>query len=134
MTAELSASSFVSVSMRLLIVSMCLVLAATAASAADLSGRWQFSVDLDNGGHGDPVFNLEQKGDLLTGTYLGPLGEHKVTGTVKGDKAEIVLKFEREGEMVTGVYSGKVESDRKMSGTVNFGGGAQTGKWVATRQ
>jgi hypothetical protein len=57
-----------------------------SALAADLKGTWKFSVDLDNGKHGDPVFVLKQTNDPLTGTYEVPSGRQKVTGNIKGDR------------------------------------------------
>ena len=103
-------------------------------SAADLTGTWQFSVDLDQGGHGDPVFTLKQTGTALSGTYKGPLGEYPVTGNVTGERVELSFTFDRDGQSIKAVYKGKLESDGKLSGTLDFGGGTTTGKWVAVRQ
>ena len=58
------------------------VVAVRATAPADISGTWQFSVDLDSGGHGDPTFVFKQDKETLTGTYDGPLGQYIVTGTV----------------------------------------------------
>jgi len=111
----------------------CLFILLTAsASAADFSGKWQFSVDLDGGGHGEPVFVLEQKDSAISGTYSGPLGEYKVSGRAKGDEAEFGFTFEREGETLKAVYKAKLESAKKMSGTVNLGENTR-GVWTATR-
>jgi hypothetical protein len=107
--------------------------AGLTAGAADISGTWAFSVDLDDGGHGDPTFVFKQEGEKLTGTYSGPLGEHKVTGTVKGDKAVFGFEFSREGENVKATYTGTIESPTKMTGTVDFSGLAR-GKWTATKK
>jgi len=56
------------------------------AARPNVAGTWQFSVDLDEGSHGDPIFVFRQEGDKLTGTYDGPLGHQEVTGTVTGTK------------------------------------------------
>src|SRR5262245_41002706 len=103
------------------------------SSAADISGTWNFSVDLEEGGHGDPVFVFKQEGEKLTGTYSGPVGEHNVTGTVKGDKAVFGFEFTREGETFKATYTGTIESPTKMTGTVEFSGGPK-GKWTATKK
>lgn len=107
--------------------------AAFLTSAADLSGTWIFSVDLDSGGHGDPTFVLKQEGDKLTGNYNGPLGEQKVTGTVTGSKAVFGFEFSSDGQTVKATYTATVETAEKMSGTVEFSGGPK-GKWTATRK
>jgi hypothetical protein len=46
-----------------------------AVNAFDISGKWVFSVDLDDGGHGDPTFVYKQDQNKLTGSYDGPLWE-----------------------------------------------------------
>ena len=104
--------------------------------AADISGTWKFSVDLEDGGHGDPTFVLEQKGGKLSGTYNGPLGEHNVTGTVTGDTAQFGFSFERDGEAVKVAYTARIESAAKMSGAIRLDGpdGGGSGKWTAVKQ
>ena len=77
------------------------LLAATAllpASAADISGKWAFSLDIDGGGHGDPTFVFEQKANKLSETYEGPLGKHTFTGTVTGKTAEFSFSAEQGGQ------------------------------------
>jgi len=103
------------------------------ASAADVTGTWSFSVDLENGGHGEPTFTFKQDGENLTGTYSGPLGDQKVTGIVKGAQAVSfdVAAGDRISVKVT--YTGTIESQTKMSGTVEFSGGPK-GKWTATKK
>lgn len=103
------------------------------ANAADLSGTWNFSVDIEEGGHGDPTFVFKQDGDQLTGSYSGPLGEQKVTGTVTGEQAVFGFDFKNEDQTVKATYTGKIESPTKMTGTVEFSGGAH-GKWTATKK
>jgi hypothetical protein len=106
------------------------------SGAEDISGTWNFSVDLDSGGHGEPTFVFKQEADKLTGTYNGPLGEYKVTGTVTGVKAVFGFEFpSKDGEAGKATYTGTIESPTKMTGTVEFsdGNGSERGKWVAGR-
>jgi hypothetical protein len=102
---------------------------------ADLSGTWSFSVDLDSGGHGEPTFVFKQEADKLTGTYNGPLGEYKITGTVTGAKAVFSFEFPQDGGKGKATYTGTIESPTKMTGTVEFiaDKGNVRGKWVASR-
>ena len=102
-------------------------------SATDISGTWNFSVDIEDGGHGDPTFVFKQEGEKLTGTYSGPLGEQTVTGTVKGDQAVFGFEFKNEDQTVKATYTGKIESPTKMTGAVEFSGGPK-GKWTATKK
>lgn len=117
-----------------------LLLAATIiamAAEADLTGAWTFSVELGDGGHGDPSFVLKQDKEKLTGTYSGPMGELKVVGTVTGDKAVFGFDFERDGSKGHATYTGTIDAPTKMHGTVEFkaeDGGAANGSWTATRK
>jgi hypothetical protein len=103
------------------------------ASVADITGTWSFSVDLEDGSHGDPTFVFKQDGENLTGTYTGPLGEQKVSGIVKGTQAVFGFEFKNEDQTVKATYTGTIESQTKMSGTVEFSGGPK-GKWTATKK
>jgi hypothetical protein len=103
------------------------------SGAPDISGTWKFSVDLDSGGHGDPTFVFKQEGSKLTGTYDGPLGERKVTGTVTDAKAVFGFDFVIDGENGKATYTATIEGPTKMTVTVEFSNG-QRGKWTATKK
>ena len=106
-----------------------------ADSASDLTGTWKFSVDLDTGEHGDPVFVIKQVNDQLTGSYQGPFGKQKVTGSVKGDTAMLEVAASGPDGSVKLSYTGKLEGSDKMSGmmTRNISGVSTPGKWTAIR-
>lgn len=95
---------------------LLLSLFGACAFAADITGKWNATVELDVGS-GTPTFVLKQNGDQITGSYSGALGEAKVTGTVQG--MDVILSFEVEGNAV--VYKGKLETDKKMKGSVKLG-------------
>ena len=96
-------------------------------AAADISGKWSFAIDL-GGQSGTPKFTFEQKGEALTGTYSGQLGESKLKGTVKGGQVE--FQFETSGIVV--VYKGAIVSAAEMKGSADYGGQAQ-GTWTAKK-
>jgi len=104
-----------------------------AAGAVDISGEWVFSVDLEDGGHGDPTFVFKQQGEKLTGNYSGPLGDQTVTGTVKGDTAVFGFEFSREGQTIKATYTAAITSPVRMNGTVEIGTGNR-GKWTAIKK
>lgn len=83
--------------------------------AQNVSGRWVLSVTLD-AGSGDATFVFEQRGDVITGTYTGVLGEQKVTGKVTDGAVE--FSFDSEAGTVT--YRGKVTGDT-IEGTCRYG-------------
>jgi hypothetical protein len=124
-------------SMRIFWLGLTLAMALLVSlQAADISGKWTFSVDVDGGGHGDPTFVLKQASGKLTGTYDGPLGEREVSGTVTGDVAQFGFSVERDGETIKVTYAAKIESPSKMSRTVKFEGAGDgvSGTWTAVKQ
>lgn len=104
-----------------------LFLLAFALWSADLSGKWEFSVET-SAGSGTPTFELQQKGDTLSGTYAGALGNAEVKGFLKGEDLE--LRFEVGGNQV--VYTGKLLKDGTLKGNVDIAGQAN-GTWTGKR-
>jgi hypothetical protein len=92
---------------------------AQMAAAADVTGTWIMAVETSAGG-GSPTFVLVQKGDALSGTYKGQLGEAQVTGTVKGDEVTIEYKVDGQAGSLAVKYSGKTDG-KTMSGKVSLG-------------
>jgi len=101
--------------------------------AVDVSGTWSLSVDLEDGGHGDPTFVFKQDKEALTGSYDGPLGQHNISGSVKENKVVFGFEFTNEGETRKVSYTGTIESATKMSGTMEISGGPK-GKWTGTKK
>src|SRR5205823_6956345 len=94
-----------------------LILSALSLWAADITGTWSASVVLDAGA-GTATFNFKQNGEQLSGTYSGTLGDAKVTGTVKGDRAEWTFENDQAGKIS---YSGTISSATEMQGSVVYG-------------
>ena len=92
---------------------------AQLASAADVTGTWIMAVET-GAGSGSPTFILVQKGEALSGSYKGQLGEAQVTGTFKGDEVTIEYKVEGQGQTLAVKYSGKTDG-KTMSGKVSLG-------------
>jgi hypothetical protein len=102
---------------------------AQLASAADVSGTWLMAVET-GAGSGTPTFVLVQKGDMITGSYKGRLGEAPVTGTITGDDVVLDYTVDAQGQSIAVKYTGKV-AGTSMSGKVSLGGfgeGTFTGK------
>ncbi|HEV3331258.1 MAG TPA: hypothetical protein VG096_09775 [Bryobacteraceae bacterium] len=99
------------------LASLILIISASLWGA-DVSGTWTANVVLD-AGTGVATFVFEQKGESLSGTYSGVVGQAKVTGTVKGDQVEWSFDGGQAG-MVT--YHGTLEGANKMKGTTEYGG------------
>lgn len=90
-----------------------LILAAGLAMAADISGTWNVTIEIQ-GNTGTPTFVLKQDGEKLTGTYSGMLGEAPITGTIKGDQVE--WSFDVKSDQVSGkvTYRGTVSGAKKI--------------------
>jgi hypothetical protein len=90
--------------------------------AADLTGKWQFTVTTPNGS-GTPTVTFQQKGDSLTGHYSSQLlGERDFNGKVTGQKFTFTFGTEVQGTSLTVKFDGTVESDGSVKGSVDFGG------------
>ncbi|MCI0392458.1 MAG: hypothetical protein MOB07_27315 [Acidobacteria bacterium] len=106
--------------------------------AADISGTWEFTIDLTSHmtkgtkkGSKRIAFVLEQQGEKLTGRCCEP--EQKFTGVVQGDK----VMFEHDGENRTQkTYTGTIETPTEMTGTVKYieNGVQIQHKWSAIKQ
>jgi hypothetical protein len=92
---------------------------AQVAAAADVTGTWIMAVQT-GAGSGSPTFVLVQKGDALSGSYKGQLGEAQVTGTVKGDDVTIEYTVDGQAGSLAVKYSGKTDG-KTMSGKVSLG-------------
>ena len=93
--------------------------------AADVSGKWNFTVELD-AGSGNPTFTFRQDGEKLTGRYQGQLGEAEVTGSLRGD--DIEFRFNLKGDLgeLTATFTGKVSGDTMKGKTAYTGLGTGT--------
>ena len=100
------------------------------ASTSDLTGTWKFSVDLNNGEHGEPVFVLKQANGQLTGVYQGPFGKQQVIANIQRDTAAMEVTASGLDGTLKLNYTAKVESPDKMSGAMsrNISGQSTSGK------
>ncbi len=107
--------------------------AGAGASVADISGTWACSINLEGGPQDVKyTFVFKQEGEKLSGTQSGGSGDHKITGTVKGNKVVFGYDVTREGQTKKITYTGTIESPNKMTGTLEFPKGP--GTWTATRK
>ena len=112
-------------------VAICALMSA-AALAADVSGKWTFTVETD-AGSGSPTFVFKQAGEKLTGTYSGTFGNAELAGTVKGE--EIVFSFDVAvgDQKGTITYKGSIDGEGKMHGKVELAG-LGSGTWTGVKQ
>jgi hypothetical protein len=92
---------------------------AQVAVAADVTGTWIMAVET-GAGSGSPTFVLVQKGEALSGSYKGRLGEAQVTGMVKGEDVTIEYIVDGQAGSLAVTYTGKTDG-KTMSGKVSLG-------------
>jgi hypothetical protein len=112
----------------MLVFAMMALTAMQLAHAADVTGTWIMTVQT-SAGSGSPTFTLVQKGDAISGTYKGQLGEAPVTGTLSGNDMALEFSIDAQGQSLTIKYTGKVDG-KTVSGNVAlgaFGSGTFTG-------
>jgi hypothetical protein len=99
---------------------------ALKASAPDISGDWNVSV---NNGEGKAAFSFIQNGNKLKGTLRGlPIGDLPVTGTITNNgRVSFSGKFRGMKLSFTGTVSGST-----MTGTADIPM-RKGGSWTATR-
>lgn len=84
--------------------------AASSATAADLTGKWQGTMQTPDGQSLEINFNFKLDGEKLTGTAASSYGEEQITdGTVKGDAISFVILAGGGQFKIT--YKGKVVGD-----------------------
>jgi len=106
-----------------------------AAKVPDVAGKWTMVMELSIG-TSNPVLQLKQDGDKITGTYAGRYGEAKLAGKVGADRQiQFTVSLDAEGSSVTMYFSGEVAADGLMltKGTCNIEG-LGDGTWAAKRE
>ncbi|MGA9980106.1 MAG: hypothetical protein WBQ08_15920 [Candidatus Sulfotelmatobacter sp.] len=91
----------------------------TATAPASLAGKWQISWEARLGTARGTV-QLEQVESKLNGSYQGPLGTPKVSGTVEGKNVKFTLDFQG-AHPFSLIFTGVVDGD-KMAGKFEIGG------------
>jgi opacity protein-like surface antigen len=94
-------------------VATLLILCATVAWAADVSGKWTAQIPGRNGEMRETTFNFKVEGEKLTGTMSGFQGaEVPISdGKVSGDDISFVVTMSFGGNDVKLNYKGKVSGE-----------------------
>jgi hypothetical protein len=103
---------------------------ALSASAADITGTWNFRVTSPQGEH-TARLKVTQQGEKLTGAFQSDRGEFKVEGTLKGDQIELSIHYTGGDAPANIPFRGKLEDDDTMKG--RYTAGDAGGEWTATR-
>jgi opacity protein-like surface antigen len=94
-----------------LTLAAALLLLATAAFAADITGKWTSSFDTQVGVQ-NYTYTLKVAGTALTGTAESQFGKTEIQeGTVKGDEVSFIENLNYEGNALRVEYKGKISGD-----------------------
>jgi hypothetical protein len=114
------------------VVSLVLV---DAATAADPTGTWKWSVTFNDQTR-EQTLKLKLEGDKLTGALVGRNNQETAIGdaTFKDDTVSFTVTRERDGNKFVTKYTGKVEGDKITGKTETERDGQKRERdWVATR-
>jgi hypothetical protein len=110
-----------------------LLLAAVAAFAADVSGKWVAQVPGRGGEMREATFTFKADGGQLTGSVTTPRGDAPISdGKIDGDDISFNQVMEFNGNQVKLVYKGKVSGDQ-IKFTRQREGGERTVEFTAKR-
>jgi hypothetical protein len=97
---------------------------------ADVSGDWNFAVEIPGAGSGNAGVVMQQAADgSITGKYSGQLGNSDFTGKADGNAFEFTLA----SQMGAIKYAGELQADGTLKGTLNLGDMGQ-GNFTATKK
>lgn len=96
---------------------------ATAAPRllADLTGKWEVSVDTP-GGAQPMTMTVDQKADSISGTVESPIGTAPMTGVVKGDSVMFAFRLDMSGQPLTINGAGVIKEQRIINGALDVSG------------
>lgn len=110
-----------------------LLLAAVAAFAADVSGKWVAQVPGRGGETREATFTFMVDGNQLTGSVSGRRGDVAISdGKIDGDDISFAQVMEFNGNQVKLLYKGKV-SGSEIKFTRQREGGERTVEFTAKR-
>jgi thiol-disulfide isomerase/thioredoxin len=99
------------------------------ATSIDVSGKWDVYFLKDNGDSSKAVGVFEQKGNLLTGTFLTPSGDYRYLEGIVEENRFKLSTFD--GEHLY-LFKATQEADGNLKGEF-FSGKASLRKWIASK-
>ena len=109
--------------------------ASRVKDAADATGAWKYSIDLETGSTMNLVLDLKQEGDKVTGKVK--VGEFEIPiaeGKVSGDTVAFIIPVDTGDTKFTSKYNGTLSGDT-LKGKIESDWGGENHKydWNATR-
>lgn len=108
---------------------LCVVAMVGLAAAADLTGKWRMTLEMEVG-RSTPLLELVEKDGKLTGTYTGRYGSSPVEGTVDGRKLSFTVALNPSTSLA---FQGEHKEDGTLAGKATFGELGEV-TWTAARE
>ncbi|MEZ5399382.1 MAG: aminotransferase class V-fold PLP-dependent enzyme [Bryobacteraceae bacterium] len=90
-----------------------------AAPAADISGRWDVTVEFFSS-QSAHTLTMEQKGNRIEGSHQGDFSVRDLYGSIEGDRVKLQSTERAPGDVISFTFSGSVSGDT-ISGPVHMG-------------
>jgi D-glucosaminate-6-phosphate ammonia-lyase len=87
------------------------VAAQMKAPAADISGRWEVSIDFYTSKSKHTFFIEKQDSNWLTGTHKGEFATRELVGNIDGDEVRFQSRYSIPGDNVVMTFYGKLSGD-----------------------
>ncbi|WP_138478888.1 PLP-dependent transferase [Dyadobacter bucti] len=81
------------------------------AAAADISGRWEVSIDFYTSQSKHTFFIERQEGNWLLGTHKGEFATRELLGNIDGDEVRFQSRYSIPGDNVVMTFYGKLNGD-----------------------
>ena len=106
---------------------------AQANAPVNVTGRWVMALDMSMG-PSEPLLELKQDGDKITGTYTGRYGSFPLAGTIKARKLAFTFTMGSAAEPVEMAFTGEVLADgESMKGEASLASMGDA-TWTAKRE
>ena len=120
--------------MRKLLIAGMLLLLATFAQAADLSGKWKGDVPGRSGDTTPTTFTFKMDGEKLSGSMTGPQGDLPLQeGKVSGDQVSFSTTIDAGGNSIKILYKGTLSGDQLKMNRQRDGGAGQAREFTLNR-
>ena len=120
--------------MRTILFAGMLLLMATYAQAADVSGKWSGDVPGRGGDTTPATFTFKVDGEKLTGSMTGPQGELPLQdGKVSGSQVSFSTTIDAGGNSIKILYKGALSGDQLKMTRQRDGGSGQAREFTLKR-
>lgn len=109
-----------------------IVLTTSLDTSQNMSGTWKLNIQSASAGTTTASWVLGQSGERIAGTYTGLFGTAPISGTLKGDRVDLIVETEVQGVPIRVTYAATLAGNI-VKGSVTVEGYGE-GSFTATRE